>query len=121
MLLPVLSCIVDSAPRWQKLEILFVPLHRSFDFTGGLRCRPFLKEHSPYTAGRTRKAVYNVKCLCYATLSKQLETYSSKLYLSFLYYLIDAKGRGKKFLRQFQLLDIEKTMTCLIMNWSRNA
>jgi hypothetical protein len=34
------------------------PLRRSFYFTGGQRCRPFLKEHSLYIAGSRRTAVY---------------------------------------------------------------
>jgi hypothetical protein len=42
-LLPVTSCIVDSAATyilwWSNLEILFGPLHRSSPFIGELRCQ----------------------------------------------------------------------------------
>jgi hypothetical protein len=63
---PTLCChVLSTAPSFMlwlsKLEILFVPLHRSIYFRGGLRCRPILKEHSLYKAERTRKAVYNVR------------------------------------------------------------
>jgi hypothetical protein len=63
----VTSCIVDTAPpfilKWSNLEILFDPLHRSSPFIGGLRCQAIQMEHGPYTAERTQKAVYVVKCL----------------------------------------------------------
>jgi hypothetical protein len=49
---------------WSNLEILFAPLHRSPPFIGGLRCQAIQKEHGPYIAERTQKAVYIVRCLC---------------------------------------------------------
>jgi hypothetical protein len=48
---------------WSILEILFVPLHRSCYFIGGLSCPPIQTEHSLYIAERTQKAAYNVRCL----------------------------------------------------------
>jgi hypothetical protein len=50
---------------WSNLEILFVPLHRSCYFIGGLRCQAIQTEHSLYVAERTWKAVYNMRCLCF--------------------------------------------------------
>jgi hypothetical protein len=61
--------VLSTAPSfilwWPKLEILFVSLHHIFTSYGGLRCRPILQEHSLYIVERTRKAVYNVRCLCF--------------------------------------------------------
>jgi hypothetical protein len=50
-----------------KVGNTICPFHRSLYFTGGLRCRPILKEYSLYIAGRNRKAVpvYNVRYLCF--------------------------------------------------------
>jgi hypothetical protein len=48
---------------WSNLEILFVPLHRSSPFIGGLRCQAIQTEHGSYIAERTKKSVYFVKCL----------------------------------------------------------
>jgi hypothetical protein len=49
--------------RLSDLEILFVLLHRSSPFIGGLRCQAIQTEHGPYIAERTQKAVYIVRCL----------------------------------------------------------
>jgi hypothetical protein len=48
---------------WSILEILFVPLHRSSPFIGGLRCQAIQTEHGPFIAERIQKAVYIVRCL----------------------------------------------------------
>jgi hypothetical protein len=46
--------VLSKAPPfilwWPNLETLFVPLHRSFYFIGGLRCLPIQKENSLYIA-----------------------------------------------------------------------
>jgi hypothetical protein len=68
----VTPCIVDSASIYIMVvkfrnttitEILFVPLHRSSPFIGGLRCQAIQTEHGPYIAERTQKAVCIVRCL----------------------------------------------------------
>jgi hypothetical protein len=43
--------------------VLFVPLHRSSPFIGGLRCQAIQMEHGPYIAERNQKAVYIVRWL----------------------------------------------------------
>jgi hypothetical protein len=47
---------------WSNLEILFAHLHRSSSCIGGLRCQAIQREHGPYIAERTQKAVYIVRC-----------------------------------------------------------
>jgi hypothetical protein len=49
----------------QIYNYLFVPLHRSLPFIGGLRCQAIQTEHGPYIAERSQKAVYIVRCLWY--------------------------------------------------------
>jgi hypothetical protein len=60
--------VLSTAPPfilwWSNLEILFAFLYRSSPFIGGLRCQAIQTEHDPYTAERTQKAVYIVRCLC---------------------------------------------------------
>jgi hypothetical protein len=58
-------CTTDSAPIYimvvkDRNTTVYVPLHRSFNFTGGQRSRtrPFPKEHSLYLARCSQKAVY---------------------------------------------------------------
>jgi hypothetical protein len=58
-----LSCYVDSDLIYIMVVKVFVPLHRSFYFTGGLRCRPILMEHSLYISERTQKLVDNIRWL----------------------------------------------------------
>jgi hypothetical protein len=59
--------VLSTAPPfilwWPNLEIPFVPLHRIFYLTGGLRCQPIEKEHRLYLEERTQKAVDNVRCM----------------------------------------------------------
>jgi hypothetical protein len=68
--------VLSTAPPfilwWWNLEILFVPLHRSSPFIGGLRCQAIQTEHGPYIAERTQKAVYIVKYLWVWGQCKQL-------------------------------------------------
>jgi hypothetical protein len=53
------SCTTDSALKYYGVQneknYLFPAV---FYFTGGQRCQPFLKEHSMYIAGSSRKAIY---------------------------------------------------------------
>jgi hypothetical protein len=52
------------------IEILFGPLHRRSPFLGELRCQAIQTEYGPYIAERTQKAVYIVRCLYGANMSK---------------------------------------------------
>jgi hypothetical protein len=57
-LLPVTSCIVDSAAIYimvVKFRNTICPLHRSSPFTGGLSHQAIQTEHGPYIAERTQK------------------------------------------------------------------
>jgi hypothetical protein len=63
----VTLCILDSAAIYvmaAKFRNTICPqLHRSFYCIGALRYLQIQKEHCPYIAERTRKAVYDVRCL----------------------------------------------------------
>jgi hypothetical protein len=49
---------------------------------GGLRCQAIQTEHGPYTAERTQKAVYTVRCLWFEYLQKGIRHFQD--YANFL-------------------------------------
>jgi hypothetical protein len=67
--------VLSTAPPfilwWSNLEILFVPLHRTSPFIGGLRCQAIQTEHGPYITERTQKSVYIMRCLWSGTAHKR--------------------------------------------------
>jgi hypothetical protein len=91
--------VLSTAPPfilwWSNLEILFVPLHRSFCFIRRLRWQPIQKEHSRYSRQNTNISLYTVRCLWYYTVLylglsslKEIGLFSMKrlLYCKFLFF-----------------------------------